>query len=166
VKVLIAEDDPFFRRLLQQVLSSECEVITAEDGTVAWAMLQQNDAPTLAILDWVMPGMAGPQVCREVRANPATAGSYLILLTARNSSADILAGLRAGADDYVTKPFQPEELRARVRLGQRIVELRLALSAQQVALAEALARERTLQIRLAAIEPGSEPRDLAKSASA
>src|SRR5450755_435852 len=113
VKVLIAEDDPFFRRLLQQVLASECEVVTAEDGTVAWAVLQQIDMPILAVLDWVMPGMAGPQLCREARANPATAGAYLILLTGKNSSADILAGLRAGADDYVTKPFEPEELRAR-----------------------------------------------------
>jgi DNA-binding response OmpR family regulator len=166
VKVLIAEDDPFFRRLLQQVLASECEVCMAEDGTVAWAMLQQIDEPILAILDWVMPGMAGPQVCREARANPATAGTYLILLTARNSSADILAGLRAGADDYVTKPFDPEELRARVRLGRRIVELRQALSAREIALADALARERLLQIRLAGLEPGSAQREVAKSASA
>jgi DNA-binding response OmpR family regulator len=166
VKVLIAEDDPFFRRLLQQVLASECEVVTAEDGTLAWAMLQKIDMPILAVLDWVMPGMAGPQLCREARANPATAGAYLILLTAKNSSADILAGLRAGADDYVTKPFEPEELRARVRLGRRIVELRQALSTQEIALADALGRERMLQIRLNALEQGGGHRKMAKSVSA
>ena len=82
MKVLVAEDDPFFRRLLQQLLVAEYEVMTVEDGKAAWAMLQQNEGPVLAILDWVMPGLAGPQICREVRSNPKTAGAYLILLTA------------------------------------------------------------------------------------
>ena len=166
VKVLIAEDDPFFLRMLGHVLASECEIVTAKDGMEAWNMLQQADAPVLAILDWVMPGMAGPQICREVRANHTTAGAYLILLTAKNSAADILAGLRAGADDYVTKPFEPEELRARVRLGRRIVELRQALAARELALADALSRERILQIRLAALEQSKPQREPAKSASA
>jgi DNA-binding response OmpR family regulator len=130
MKALIAEDDPLFRRALEQSLSSEFDLSTAEDGTTALAMLKQTDGPALAILDWVMPGLTGPQVCREVRADPRTAGIYLILLTARNSAADIVAGLDAGADDYVTKPVQPEELRARVRLGCRIVELQDALTAR------------------------------------
>jgi phosphoserine phosphatase RsbU/P len=165
VKVLIAEDDPFFRRLLQQLLVADYEVTTAEDGKAAWAMLQQSDVPMLAIIDWVMPGMAGPQVCREVRANAKTAGAYLILLTAKNNSADILAGLRSGADDYVTKPFEPEELRARVRVGQRIIRLQESLAAEQASLENALTREKNLQQRLASLENRGRG-EIAKSASA
>jgi DNA-binding response OmpR family regulator len=148
MKVLIAEDDAFFRRLLQQSLSSEFEVSAAEDGSRAWALLQQDDGPKLAILDWVMPGMTGPEICREVRANSRTAPTYLILLTARNSTADITAGLRAGADDYVTKPIALEELRARLRVGRRIVELQAGLQAQSTALEDALTREQLLQTRM------------------
>jgi DNA-binding response OmpR family regulator len=114
MKALIAEDEPVFRRLLQQSLSSEFELTITEDGATALASLQKEDAPALAILDWVMPEMTGLEVCRELRAHRQTAGIYVILLTARNSAADIVAGLRAGADDYVTKPVQAEELRARV----------------------------------------------------
>jgi DNA-binding response OmpR family regulator len=166
LKVLIAEDDPFFRRLLQKLLASECEVSTAEDGDAAWTLLQRSDGPVLAILDWVMPGMAGPQLCREVRANPATAGIYLILLTARNSAADILAGMRAGADDFVTKPFEPEELRVRVRLGRKVLELRQSIRAHEIALADALARERVLQARLTALEQTIRAGSIPKSATA
>jgi DNA-binding response OmpR family regulator len=128
VKVLIAEDDAFFRRALQQLLSTEFETSVVEDGDAAWALLQKEDHPTLVLLDWIMPGLSGPQVCRELRANSSTAGIYVILLTAKSSAADIIAGLRAGADDYVTKPFEAEELRARVRLGRRILELQDALA--------------------------------------
>jgi DNA-binding response OmpR family regulator len=148
VKILIAEDDALFRRALQHLLSAEFEIITAEDGRIASTLLQQEDHPTLALLDWVMPGLTGPELCRELRASPSTAGIYVILLTARNSAADILAGLRSGADDYVTKPFQAEELRARVRLGSRILEMQAALAAKSVVLEETLARERLLQIQL------------------
>jgi phosphoserine phosphatase RsbU/P len=152
VKILIAEDDPFFRRLLQQLLASECEVAMVEDGAEAWNLLQGTEAPVMAILDWVMPGMAGPEICRAVRANLQTAGTYLILLTSRHSSADILAGLRSGADDYVTKPFKFEELRARVRLGQRIIRLEQSLMAQNAELETTRGREVQLQNRAAALE--------------
>lgn len=145
MKVLIAEDDVFFRTILEHLLAPEFEVCTAEDGASAWAMLQQSDGPTLAVLDWVMPGMTGPQVCRQARANPRTSGAYMILLTAKNSTADIVAGLRSGADDYVTKPFEPEELQARVRVGRRIIQLQADLAAQRSALEDALAREKLLQ---------------------
>jgi DNA-binding response OmpR family regulator len=148
MKVLIAEDDVLFRRILEHLLAPEFEVCIAEDGEVAWAMLQQNDGPMLAVLDWVMPGMTGPQICQEARANPRTAGAYMILLTAKNSTADIVAGLRCGADDYVTKPFEPEELQARVRIGQRILGLQTDLAAQKAALEDALAREKSLQTGL------------------
>src|SRR5579864_6874496 len=149
VKVLIAEDEPLFRKLLQQLLSTEFELTVTEDGTTALARLREENGPVLAILDWVMPGMTGLEVCRELRAQRRTAGIYVLLLTARNSAADIVAGLRAGADDYVTKPVQPEELRARVQLGCRIIALRATLKNEMGALAVALARERLLLSRLA-----------------
>lgn len=121
MKLLIAEDNAFFRNLLQQVLSPEHELLFANDGDEAWALLQSPDSPRLAILDWVMPGLTGPQLCRNIRACPELSSMYLILFTARNSAADITSGLRAGADAYITKPFDPEQLRARVRFGQNIL---------------------------------------------
>ena len=148
MKVLIAEDEPLFRKILSQLLSPEFELTVTEDGTTALERLQEEDGPVLAILDWVMPGLTGIDVCRELRARRPTAGIYVILLTARNSAADIVAGLRAGADDYVTKPVQAEELRARVQLGCRIIELRAALKTEVGALAVALASEKLLLTRL------------------
>ena len=161
MKVLIAEDEPLFRKLLSQLLSFEFELTIVEDGTTALARLREENGPVLAILDWVMPGMTGLEVCRQLRAHRRTAGIYVILLTSRNSAADILAGLRAGADDYVTKPIQVEELRARVQLGCRIIELRAALKTEMGALAVALAREKLLLKRLALVPertPRREPR--------
>jgi DNA-binding response OmpR family regulator len=162
VKLLIAEDEPLFRKLLQQLLSPEFELTVTEDGSTAWARLQEENGPVLAILDWVMPGMTGLEVCREVRAHRRTAGVYVILLTARNSPADIVAGLRAGADDYVTKPVQAEELRARVQLGCRIIELRSALKTEVGALAVALAREKLLLSRLALVADRTPKRESKK----
>lgn len=151
MKILIAEDEPLFRKLLTQLLSSEFDLVVTEDGPSALVRLQEENGPVLAILDWVMPGMSGLQVCRELRASRRTAAVYVILLTARNTPADIVAGLRSGADDYVTKPVQAEELRARVQLGCRIIELRAALKTEVGALAVALAREKLLLNRLALI---------------
>ena len=151
MKVLIAEDEPLFRKLLGQLLGSEFDLTVTEDGATALARLREENGPVLAILDWVMPGMTGLEVCRELRAQRRTAGIYVLLLTARNSAADIVAGLRAGADDYVTKPVQAEELRARVQLGCRIIELRTALKTEVGALAVALAREKLLLRRLALV---------------
>lgn len=141
MKLLIAEDDAFFRNILKQVLSPEHELIFAENGDQAWAVLQRPDAPRLAILDWVMPGLTGPQVCRNVRACSRLASTYLILFTARNSAADIVSGMRAGADDYVTKPFDPEELRVRVKLG------RLTLDLHDAAELHAMIGEEELELR-------------------
>jgi len=151
VKILIAEDEPMFRKLLQQLLSSEFELTVTEDGVTALARLREENGPVLAILDWVMPGMSGLEVCLELRAHRGTAGIYVILLTSRNSPADIVAGLRSGADDYLTKPVQAEELRARVQLGCRIIDLRAALKTEVAGLAVALAREKLLLNRLALI---------------
>jgi DNA-binding response OmpR family regulator len=165
MKLLIAEDDDFFRRLLQQVLKSEFNLCVAQDGAEAWRLLQSLTEPVLAILDWVMPGMSGPQLCREARALPETAGAYLILLTAKNSTADIIAGLGSGADDYVTKPFQPEELRARVRIGRRVLELQGEVAEQRAALRESMTRERLLQSQMQSLQAKSTPA-AAKAASA
>jgi DNA-binding response OmpR family regulator len=145
MKLLIAEDDPLFRSLLQQILAPDYDVIMTQDGNEAWAALQQTNAPRLAILDWVMPGMSGPQVCRKVRQCPRLDSTYLIILAAKNTVADVVSGLRAGADDYVTKPFSPEELRARVKLGERILGLKDALVERSVEANESSARETVLQ---------------------
>src|ERR1700688_3388080 len=145
MKLLIAEDDIFFRKLLQQILAPDYDIILAETGNQAWTTLQQADAPKLAILDWVMPGMSGPQVCRRVRQCSRLDSMYLIILTARNTVADVVSGLRAGADDYVTKPFSPDELRARVKIGERILDLKDSLAERVVEANESSAREGRLQ---------------------
>jgi DNA-binding response OmpR family regulator len=157
MKLLIAEDDVLFRRLLQQTLVPYHDVITARDGNEAWAALQQADAPQLAILDWVMPGMSGPQVCRKVRQCPRLDSIYLIILTAKNTVADVVSGLRAGADDYVTKPFSPEELRTRVNLGERILGLKHSIAERSGGANESSARETLLHQLLLSLpcRPGS-----------
>lgn len=122
MRVLIAEDDRFFQKLLEQILS-EHELAITYDGNEAWTALQNPDPPRLAILDWVMPGLSGPEICRKVRACSSLASTYLILLTAKNNEADIVSGLQAGADDYITKPPLAAELQARVKVGERILAL-------------------------------------------
>ncbi len=141
MKLLVVDDDSFFRGLLQRSLAVSYEVVTASDGAEAWQLLQGPDAPALAVVDWVMPKMNGPQLCRLIRNSPNHAAMYLIILTAKNSPADVVSGLRAGADDYVTKPFNIEELKARVRVGRRLVEMQNALSRQAATLGEVLVRE-------------------------
>jgi sigma-B regulation protein RsbU (phosphoserine phosphatase) len=146
VKLLIAEDDMISRRLLETTLIKwGYEVVVTGDGVAAWEVLQTEDTPPLAILDWMMPGMDGIEVCRKVRQTPTPTPPYLILLTAKGRREDIVTGLRAGANDYVTKPFDREELRARVQVGMRIVELQQSLAERVKALEEALTRVKQLQ---------------------
>jgi sigma-B regulation protein RsbU (phosphoserine phosphatase) len=145
MKLLIAEDNVLFRRLLQQILAPDYDVVATQDGDEAWATLQQVDAPQLAILDWVMPGLSGPQVCRKVRQCARLDSMYLIILTAKNTLADVVSGLRAGADDYVTKPFAPEEIRARVKVGERILDLKTSLTERAEEASDSWARETRLQ---------------------
>ncbi len=122
--ILIAEDDLVSRRLLETTLGKwGYRVIAVNDGLEALRVLQGEDAPSLAILDWMMPGMEGPEVCRRVRELPQRPYTYLVLLTARTQQGDLLRGLESGADGYLTKPFDAEELRARVHVGERIVTL-------------------------------------------
>jgi two-component system cell cycle response regulator len=137
MKILIAEDDPVSRRLLQVKLGQwGHDVLLAGNGEEAWQLLQQPDAPQLAILDWMMPGMDGVQVCREVRKRADGQYTYLLLLTARGQKEDIVEGIEAGADDYLTKPFDLPELQARLRSGQRILDLQARLISALDALRE------------------------------
>jgi two-component system cell cycle response regulator len=124
MKIVIADDDTFSLRLTQGTLeNSGYEVAAVENGCLALEHLTAVGAPRLALLDWVMPGLDGPAVCRAIRARPDASYIYIILLTSKESKADLVAGLEAGADDYLTKPSHPEELTARLRTGQRIIEL-------------------------------------------
>lgn len=124
MRILVAEDDPVSRYLLEAFLVKwGYEVIVAADGVEAWQALQHDNAPQLALLDWMMPGMDGVEICRRVRKRAAEPYTYILLVTAKGQKQDILEGLEAGADDYLTKPFDPQELRARLRVGRRILEL-------------------------------------------
>lgn len=124
MRILVAEDEPINRRLLTTKLSKwGHEVVTCEDGAEAWDLLQKEDAPELVILDWMMPGMSGPDICRALRKLMRQPYTYVILLTAKNRPEDIVGGLDAGADDYIIKPFDPHELRVRIRAGVRILQL-------------------------------------------
>lgn len=145
MKILIAEDDPVSRRLLQAGLAKwGYEVVVACDGNEAWQTLQQEPSPALLILDWLMPGRDGLEICRQARALPAYQSAYIILLTGKISKEDVIAGLEAGADDYVTKPFDPGELRARVSVGVRVAQLQLNLAERVRELEAALAKVKTL----------------------
>jgi diguanylate cyclase (GGDEF)-like protein len=141
--VLIAEDDPISRRVLQSWLQKWNYRVTAvEDGVEAWNVLQEKDAPKMLILDWMMPGMDGLQLCRKIRGGEPGPYRYVLLLTANDNKQDVVAGLEAGADDYLTKPFNTDELRARVRAGKRILELQDALMQAQEALKFEAAHDR------------------------
>ena len=135
MRILIAEDEVVSRIKLQARLQKwGYEVTVARDGDEAWAMLQDPDAPSLAIIDWMMPGMDGPELCRRIRTQGREPYVYVILLTGKDGKADLIEGLQAGADDYVTKPVDAQELEVRVRGGQRIVDLHSELLASRQAL--------------------------------
>jgi diguanylate cyclase (GGDEF)-like protein len=127
-RILIAEDDAISRRLLERTLEQNGhEVISVGDGYAAMSALLDPDGPRLAILDWMMPGASGLTVCREVRKRPSPY-TYVIMLTGRDSPEDMVEGLDAGADDFLTKPFSAPELRSRVRAGARVAGLQSGLS--------------------------------------
>ncbi len=123
-RVLIAEDDVISRTMLRAVLTKwGYEVTATGDGREAYDAFQQNNAPQLAVLDWEMPGMDGAELCRRLRGQERNDSLYLILLTSRGDSADIVQGLEAGADDYIAKPYHCAELQARVNVGRRMISL-------------------------------------------
>ncbi|MHB9097760.1 MAG: response regulator [Syntrophales bacterium] len=146
MRILIAEDDLTSRIVLSGVLKKiGHEVVEAIDGAAAWDILQRPDAPRLVILDWMMPEMHGLEVVRRVRARQTDRPPYIIMLTAKGEKADIIAGLDAGADDYLAKPFDPGELRSRIEVGQRMVEMQDALAAKIEELHRALDQIKTLR---------------------
>ncbi|QJX00821.1 response regulator transcription factor [Frigoriglobus tundricola] len=145
VRVLIAEDEVVSRTVLDRTLRSwGHEVVVTQNGTEAWTALQAEDAPRLAILDWMMPGLEGPEVCRRVRALARPVPTYIILLTARTQPTDVAAGLDSGADDYVTKPFNRLELQSRLRVGERVLALQQGLTDRVKELEAALGQVKEL----------------------
>jgi phosphoserine phosphatase RsbU/P len=141
VHVLIADDDRATAQALSRTLERwEFTVTVKANGAEAWEILRGPEAPPLAILDWMMPEIDGREVCRLVRQEAARPNAYLILLTSRDSSTDIVAGLEAGADDYLVKPFDPAELQARIHVGTRVLGLQERLESRvkelQLALSE------------------------------
>src|SRR6476660_5854864 len=137
MRILVAEDNPVFQSMLKNMLSKwGYEVVLAANGQDAWELLQRSPAPNLAILDWMMPGLDGVEVCRRIRAVAQQRYVYVLLLTAKTEQKDLVEGMDAGADDYITKPFNTHELRVRLRSGRRILELQEQLLQAQDALRE------------------------------
>lgn len=146
MRILIADDDLVSRRLLETYLRRwGYEVMTACDGRQALELLLAPYAPPLAILDWMMPVLDGPQVCRRIKSVENNTPPYLILLTAKGTKADVVTGLDEGADDFMTKPFDRDELHSRIRVGIRMIEMQQKLAARVRELTDALAQVRQLQ---------------------
>ncbi len=146
MKVLVADDEVVTRRLLETTLKGwEHEVCSAADGAEALRILENSPRPDIALLDWQMPEKDGPEICRIIRARPQPLPVYVILLTTLGGRENIIQGLQAGADDYITKPFDRGELRARLDVGRRIVELERSLMERVAQLENALARVKQLQ---------------------
>ena len=123
-RVLIAEDDAMYRRILESWLAKwGIQTISAEDGEQAWAILQEEPPPQLLIVDWVMPKVDGIELCRRIRQKQQGRYQYVLLVTGKEEKRDVVQGLESGADDYLTKPFDRNELRARIRVGKRILAL-------------------------------------------
>jgi diguanylate cyclase (GGDEF)-like protein len=130
MRILIADDEKVSRRLLEKtLLRAGYEVVAVENGREAAEKLSKADSPRVALLDWIMPELNGPEVCQAVRQQKDKPYRYLVLLSSKESKADIVLGLESGADDYLTKPFDPEELKARVRAGERVLQLEDSLVA-------------------------------------
>src|SRR5687767_13082706 len=149
LQVLVADDEPVSRTVVGAMLKKAGYVVHyAPDGEQAWKRLNSPNPPALALLDWEMPGLQGPEVIQRIRGKQVHVPTYVILLTSRDSSADIVQGLRGGADDYVTKPANEDELIARVSVGARVVQLQTALADRVRSLEEALANVKALQTLL------------------
>jgi two-component system cell cycle response regulator len=137
MRVLAAEDNPVFQSMLRTMLTKwGYQAVIARSGTEAWHILQSDDAPRLAVLDWMMPGMDGLEICRRIRSARREPYIYILLLTARTEAQDLIEGMNAGADDYLTKPFNSHELRVRLHAGRRILDLQEELLKAREALRE------------------------------
>src|SRR5499427_5968979 len=131
MRVLAAEDNPVFQSMLRTMLTKwGYQAVIARDGNEAWQVLESVQAPRLAVLDWMMPGLDGVEICRRLRSLQREPYIYILLLTARTESQDLIEGMDAGADDYLTKPFNAHELRVRLHAGRRILDLQDALHRQ------------------------------------
>jgi CheY-like chemotaxis protein len=145
-RILIAEDDPVSRRLLESTLRRwGYELVVTADGEEAWGVLERDEGPLLAVLDWMMPGLDGAEICRRVRSRQSATPPYVILLTAKARREDVVQGLQAGADDFIGKPFHREELRARLSVGVRMLGLQRRLAERVRDLEAAMQRVRQLQ---------------------
>ncbi|MGQ0815622.1 MAG: response regulator [Gemmatimonadota bacterium] len=143
--VLIADDDKLTLNVLNDTLTrAGYDVLTATDGDQAWKKLQQSNAP-LAVLDWIMPGMEGTEICQRAQKEPKLAHRYFILLTGKSKTEDLVAGLQSGASDYLRKPFDEAELLARVEVGVRFIELQRKLAERVEEMEKALATVRRLE---------------------
>jgi DNA-binding response OmpR family regulator len=146
MRILIAEDDTTARTILQAVLSKNgYDVVSVSDGLAALDALSQADAPGVAIVDLIMPKLDGLEVVREIRAVKTARPPYIIILSTKSETTDVVAGLDAGADDYLAKPFDASELRARVEVGRRMIEMRATLADKVQELALALEQVKTLR---------------------
>ncbi|HYP09143.1 MAG TPA: diguanylate cyclase [Bryobacteraceae bacterium] len=142
MRVLIADDSLLSRRLLEGTLRGwGYDVVVAADGNEAWKILSADNPPSLAVLDWMMPGVTGPELCRLVRKRAAEPYTYILLLTSRNEKDDVVEGMDSGADDYITKPFDKHELKVRLRAGTRIVDLQEQLVTAREALRDQATRD-------------------------
>jgi phosphoserine phosphatase RsbU/P len=145
MRALVADDDRGTAVIAASTLErSGLDVVVAHDGGAAWEILTSDQAPSIAILDWMMPTVDGLELCRRLRRDEGHSHTYVILLTSRDGRSDVVAGLDAGADDYLVKPFDLEELRARVQVGVRMVTLQQALSARIVELQAAMSKVKQL----------------------
>lgn len=146
LRVLVADDEPVSRTVVTAMLrKAGYDVLVVADGAEALEVLQSPAPPSMAIIDWMMPALDGVEVCRRLRSVATDTPTYVILLTSRGSSDDVVTGLHAGADDYVTKPPNAEELLARVSVGARVVQLQQALTERVHSLQEALRNVKQLQ---------------------
>ena len=146
MKILIADDDVTSRLILRSIIQKwGFEVVAMSDGSEAWSVLQSDDAPLIALLDWEMPGIDGIELCRRVKALERINPIHVIILTGRGSKEDTVLGLDSGADDYITKPFSYSELRARIRVAERVTSIQLKLTRKINELADALEHVKHLQ---------------------
>lgn len=124
MKVLVADDNLSFRHVLEKMLAKwGYQIVVAQDGGQAWELLQGDDPPRLAILDWMMPGLDGVEICRRLRGQNREPYIYILLVTAKDTAEELVEGMEAGADDYIRKPVNSHELRVRLRAGRRILDL-------------------------------------------
>ena len=146
MKILIAEDNIASQLMLKTTFDDlGHDLVVTGDGRTACEIMLKPDAPKLAILDWMMPGMDGVEICRKIREKKFSDPAYLIILTVRNKTEDIVKGLKAGANDYIVKPYNVEELQVRVGVGCRVVEMQTIMAGQIKELQSAMAQIKTLQ---------------------